>query len=60
MDEYDIKNLINNIHLDYQITSWNLKIHLKYRSDWNSNTIDTLYIPLHDLKEALNNLDSKE
>lgn len=58
MDEYDIKNLINNIlHLDYEISSSNLIIHLKYRSDWNSNTIDTLYISLHDLKDALNNLE---
>lgn len=58
MDEHDIKNLINDfLYLDYEISSSNLIIHLKYRSDWYSNTIDTLYISLHDLKDALNNLE---
>lgn len=58
MDEYDIKNIINDfLYLDYEISSSCLKIHLKGRSDWNSRTIDTLYISLHDLKDALNNLE---
>lgn len=58
MDEHDIKNLINDLlYLDYEIDSSSLKIHLKGRLDWNSRTIDTLYISLHDLKEALNNLE---
>jgi len=56
MDEEDIKNLIKNISLDYKFEDNHIKISLNY-SGYYKETIDTCWISLKELKDALNNLE---
>ena len=57
MDESNVENMICNINLKYKIEDSDLIITIRYGYDQFSSEIDSLYIPLHDLKKALNNLE---
>ena len=56
MDDDDVQNLIGNISLHYDIDIEYLKISIKQaRGHWLQD-IDTVWIPLKELKQALDSV----
>ncbi len=56
MDDDDVQNLIGNISLHYDIDIEYLKISIKQSRGYWAQDIDTVWIPLKELKQALDNV----